>query len=88
MSQEPWYEAHFSGEAAEAAYVLRVTRDPILALRALGAIAQETERLIHVAVTECRELGHSWTEVAEALHVSKQAAHRRFQNDDPQPKQP
>ena len=79
---DAWYLRHFSQEAAEAAYTLRVTRDPILALRALATIANEIEKGTHQCVHDCRTLGHSWNEIAEALNVSKQAAHRRYHNDD------
>ena len=79
---DPWYLSHFSPETAEAAYTLRVTRDPILALRALATGQREIERLMHEAVADCRERGHSWSDIAEALNVTKQAAHRRYHNDE------
>jgi hypothetical protein len=80
---DPWYLKHFSQEAAEAAYTLRVTRDPILALRALAILSVEIEKGTHQCVHDCRELGHSWNQIAEALNVTKQAAHRRYHNDEP-----
>jgi hypothetical protein len=80
---DPWYLKHFSREAAEAAYTLRVTRDPILALRSLAILSTEIEKATHECVHDCRELGHSWNEIAEALNVTKQAAHRRYHNDEP-----
>src|SRR5689334_5673810 len=80
---DPWYLRHFSKEAAEATYTLRVTHDPILALRALAVIEEEVQKATGSCVHDCRQLGHSWNEIAEALKVSKQAAHRRFHDIDP-----
>ena len=79
---DPWYLKHFSKDAAQAAYTLRVSRDPILALRALATLAQEIEKGTHQCVHDCRERGHSWNEIAEALSVTKQAAHRRYHDDE------
>jgi DNA-binding GntR family transcriptional regulator len=80
---DPWYLRHFSKEAAEATYTLRVTHDPILALRALAVIEDEVQKATEACVRDCRELGHSWNEIAEGLRVTKQAAHRRFHDLDP-----
>ena len=80
--REPWYLAHFSTAASEAVYVLRVTTDPILALRALGTIEHEADRVMRECVEDCRKSGHSWAEIAEALGVTRQAVQRRFGNRD------
>ena len=79
---DPWYLKHFSKDAAEAAYTLRVTRDPILALRALATLSNEIEKGTHLCVHDCRTVGHSWNEIAEALNVTKQAVHRRYHNEE------
>jgi hypothetical protein len=55
------------------------------ALDQLSAAAEAVAELEGVAdatlghfVDQCRRAGHSWTEISEALGVTKQAAHKRF----------
>ncbi|WP_018584628.1 hypothetical protein [Salinispora arenicola] len=52
-------------------------------LQALGILAQ-VERwqrpLIERAVAQARETGLSWTEIGNALGISRQSAHERFRN--------
>ena len=52
--------------------------DPLLLVNNLATtIGSTTAELIN-AVMHCREENYSWDEIAGALGVSRQAAHRRF----------
>ena len=74
----PWYLGHFSDEAAGAVYVIRVTTDPLLALRAFAVLEREVARVMQFAARDARAQGATWNDVAEALQVSRQSAHARF----------
>lgn len=51
--------------------------NPEEALAAVVALRHMAEQLERKAVKEAIALGWSWSQVAEALGVSKQAAHKR-----------
>lgn len=78
VGRDAWYVGHFSRDAAEAVYQLRVTTDPLIALRALGTISAEADRVTRECVADLRAQGASWTQIAEALGVTRQAVQRRF----------
>lgn len=52
--------------------------DPEAALAAVVALRLMADRLEAAAVTSALEQGWSWTQIAQALGVSKQAAHKRL----------
>ena len=52
--------------------------DPAAALAAVVALRRLADRLELAAANEAFEQGWSWTEVAEALGISRQAAHKKF----------
>ncbi len=52
-------------------------KDPEDALAAVVALRRMAEQLERKAVKEAISQGWSWSKVAEALGVSKQAAHKR-----------
>ncbi len=52
-------------------------KNPELALAAVVAIRRKADQLERRAVAEALAQGWSWSEIAEALGVSKQAAHKR-----------
>src|SRR4051812_44669116 len=79
---DPIYALHFSAAASEAAYLLRVTKEPLVALRALATIEVEARRVAVEMVEEARQAGHSWSRIAEALGVTRQAAQARFGASD------
>jgi hypothetical protein len=76
---EPWFQKHWANPAlAEAVYTLRIAREPMLALRAVSTIVRESEAILTDAVADCRTEGRSWEEIAEALGVTRQSAHRKY----------
>jgi ATP-dependent Clp protease ATP-binding subunit ClpA len=56
------------------------TLDPETALRALCALRQELDRLEPDLVRRAAQAGASWSQIARALGVSKQAAHRKYRH--------
>lgn len=51
--------------------------DPARALAAVVALRRHAERLERAAVAEAIAQGWTWAQVAEALDVSRQAAHKK-----------
>lgn len=51
--------------------------DPGVGLRAVRSLRALAERLESLQVARARELGWSWQEIADALGVSRQAAHKK-----------
>jgi hypothetical protein len=80
--RDPVYSLHFSQAAAEASYLLRVTKEPLVAIRALSTIEVEAKKVLAEMVGEARKANHTWAQVAEALGVSRQAAQARFGGGD------
>ena len=76
--QDPVYSLHFSQAAAEASYLLRVTSEPLVAIRALSTIEVEAKKVLAEMVEEARKANHTWVQIAEALGVTRQAAQARF----------
>ena len=56
--------------------------DPAEALAAVVALRLLADKLERSAVNAALEQGWSWSQIAEALGVSKQAAHKRLANVD------
>ncbi|WP_194816110.1 helix-turn-helix domain-containing protein [Nocardia sp. XZ_19_385] len=52
--------------------------DPTVGLRAVLALRRLLERLEAIQVANAREQGWSWQSIAEALEVSKQAVHQKY----------
>ncbi|UBU17960.1 hypothetical protein [Nonomuraea gerenzanensis] len=52
--------------------------DPLLALHATAALRREIERLEAVQVRRARVAGLAWAQIADAIGVSKQAAHKKY----------
>lgn len=51
--------------------------DPAVGLRAVAALRRLVEQLEDLQVQHARARGWSWSEVAQALGVSKQAVHKK-----------
>jgi len=56
------------------------TADPESALRALSALRHELDAIEPELVTRALQTGASWSQIARALGVSKQAAHRKHRH--------
>jgi hypothetical protein len=80
--RDPVYSLHFSQAAAEASYLLRITKEPLVAIRALTTIEVEARKVLAKMVEEARMADHTWAQIAEALGVSRQAAQARFGGGD------
>lgn len=52
--------------------------DPAAALAAVVALRRLADRLEMAAAAAAAEQGWSWTDVAGALGISRQAAHKKF----------
>jgi hypothetical protein len=63
------------------------TADPLVQLITATTTAADLARsgddLIGHFVDRCRQSGHSWAEISDALGVSRQAAHKRFSTGEP-----
>jgi hypothetical protein len=81
-NRDPVYSLHFSQAAAEASYLLRVTSEPLVAIRALSTIEAEAKKVLAEMVEEARKANHTWVQIAEALGVTRQAAQARFGEGD------
>ncbi|PPK98463.1 hypothetical protein CLV92_101158 [Kineococcus xinjiangensis] len=51
--------------------------DPAIGLRGVAALRRLAERLEDLQVDSARRQGWSWSEIAAALGVSKQAVHKK-----------
>lgn len=54
------------------------SKDPAVGLRAVAALRDLQESLEELQVTSARDQGWSWQQVADALHVSRQAVHKKY----------
>lgn len=54
------------------------SRDPAVGLPAVASLRRLLESLEALQVRNARGQGWSWQQIAEALGVSRQAAHKRF----------
>lgn len=68
----------------DALYTLHRTDDPLLVLRAAATLRVVGEELRHHAARDAHDAGATWSEIGEALRMSRQAAHRHFaEHDEP-----
>lgn len=65
-------------EDADVWWECSVAQSPLIRLRAVHKMRLVLDRLERNAVVVARSRGESWEHIAEALRVSRQAAHRRF----------
>ncbi|HEX6130159.1 MAG TPA: helix-turn-helix domain-containing protein [Actinomycetota bacterium] len=52
--------------------------DPEVGLRAVAALRKLLERLEALQVQHARDLGWSWQRIADELHVTRQAVHKKY----------
>ncbi|WP_030666990.1 hypothetical protein [Streptomyces rimosus] len=52
--------------------------DPVAGLSATVEVRREMERLEAVLVRRARTQGRTWADIAAALGISKQAAHKKY----------
>lgn len=57
--------------------------DPLSALAAAGQLRRELERREAMLVRRARNAGVTWTEIASALGVTKQAVHKKYRGRGP-----
>ena len=53
-------------------------KDPVIGLRAVAALRTLLEAVEELQVTNAREQGWSWQQIAGFLGVSKQAVHQKY----------
>jgi hypothetical protein len=52
--------------------------DPMVGLRAVGALHRLAERVEGMHVTAARRQGWSWEQIGEALGVTRQSVHAKY----------
>src|SRR6266542_3323977 len=61
-----------------AAHGRRIAAGDVERLRDLVALAEEVDRATDTAVAGLRRVGYSWTEIANRLGITRQAAQQRW----------
>ena len=56
--------------------------DPEVGLRAVAALHRLAERMENIQVANARRAGWSWAQIAEALGVTRQAAHQKHRKEE------
>jgi uncharacterized NAD(P)/FAD-binding protein YdhS len=56
--------------------------EPLDGLRDACRLSTALDKLIRESVQRAREAGHSWTQIGQALGVSKQTAWERYSGED------
>jgi hypothetical protein len=55
------------------------SNDPAVGLRAVGALHRLAEQVEAVAVALARQQGWSWEQIGDALGVSRQSVHAKYE---------
>jgi uncharacterized NAD(P)/FAD-binding protein YdhS len=55
--------------------------EPLDGLREACRVSTALDKLVRESVRRARETGHSWTQIGEALRVTKQAAWERYSGE-------
>ena len=56
--------------------------EPLDGLREACRLSRALDKLTRESVQQAREAGHSWTQIGEALGVTKQTAWERYSGED------
>jgi hypothetical protein len=64
------------------AYSRRVAQGDVEALTHLVGLSGDVDAAIHAAVIGLRSFGYSWSEIADRLGITRQAAHQRWGGAD------
>ena len=56
--------------------------EPLDGLREACRVSTALDKLTRESVQQAREAGHSWTQIGEALGVTKQAAWERYSGEE------
>jgi hypothetical protein len=59
-------------------FLVRSSNEPLVILDALAEMKEVLLQVERAAVEEARAQGATWVQVAEALHVTRQAVEQRF----------
>jgi hypothetical protein len=54
------------------------SQDPVVTLRAVGALHRLAEQVEAAAVAAAREQGWSWEQIGDALGMSRQSVHAKY----------
>lgn len=65
------------------AYARRVASGDVEALARMVALSDDLDHAITDAVRGLRDFGYSWSEIANRLHITRQAAQQRWGGDRP-----
>ena len=66
------------GRYRRAMFLVRSTNEPLVILDALTEMQEVLQQIERAAVEEARAQGTTWSQVAEALHRTRQAVEQRF----------
>ena len=78
----PWLIKRISeetlGRYRRAMFRVRSSREPLVILDSLAEMKEILQQIERAAVEEARAQGATWVQVADALHVTRQAVVQRF----------
>jgi hypothetical protein len=66
------------GRYRRAMFRVRSSNEPLVILDSLAEMKEVLQQIERAAVEEARAQGATWVQVAEALHVTRQAVEQRF----------
>ncbi|MGH2760290.1 MAG: hypothetical protein ACRDKJ_12105 [Actinomycetota bacterium] len=62
--------------------IRKTRREPLKELEKLGRLARNLDPYLRDFVGCARDAGHTWTEIGEALGMTRQAAWERFSSEE------
>lgn len=75
----PWGDSYLTDPRwVDVTWMLAHAENPLVVLRVLTDARTLSDEVIEAAVLAARERGDTWEQIAEALRVSRQAAHARY----------